>query len=353
MSENKARGMFANVANKKKSARAPVVGASEIEDGDKPFASGSGVKPAPASSPTPAAPGRDSQESGKEGGLLVLAPDLVRSWKFKDRTEAELLDDPVYKDLLSSVRDVGIIEPILVRRLPSPDKDGCQYEEIAGYKRLNAAKTVGIPIKALVVDVDDRQAALLQKHENSGRSNPSAWGRATHYLKLIDEGVFKTQTQLADAFDIDRSYLTNLLRVARKMPDDLIRSISIYKFGATSLIYLIGKLDAAGDSGREALIDRLVEFADDFNAKPEKASSIIDRAVESLQAADKLPASGIASTFRSQKGKTLSVKSKANQVAVTFHEAALSVATVDEIKSLVMDYLTEKGLSLEQVEKRK
>lgn len=116
---------------------------------------------------------------------------------------------------------------------------------------------------------------------------------------------------------------------------------------------MITKLDAVEGSAKEALIDRIVEFADDFNAKPEKASDIIDKAVASLSEDSRKVAGPASSVYQSQKGKTLTVKAKDNQVAVTFHEGALAVASVEDITDAITEYLAKKGLSLEQVQKKK
>lgn len=359
MSDSKARGMFANVADKKKSSkRGPLVSQNEIEDGDKPFASAKSAPSPSAVASKPSAPAVQSEHSpasavSKDGEYRVIDSKLIRTWKFKDRTVDELQHDPKYSELLASVRASGVLEPILVRALPEPDSNGCLYEGIAGFKRLSAATALGQSIRALVIDVDDVKGAVIQEQENAGRSEPSAWGRATNYLRLLDGGVYTTQTQLADGLDINKSYLSNLLRVARRMPEDLVKSLPLTKLGSTSLIYMITKLDAVEGSAKEALIDRIVEFADDFNAKPEKASDIIDKAVASLSEDSRKVAGPASSVYQSQKGKTLTVKAKDNQVAVTFHEGALAVASVEDITDAITEYLAKKGLSLEQVQKKK
>lgn len=361
VSENKPRGMFANVANRKKEsdkkARGPVVNPSEIEDGDKPFAQAATQRPASAGAKIAPSSRQSSAQSGglahtsdnSHGVYNVVDSKLICPWRYQDRTQEELEHDPKYAELLEGVRAHGVIEPLVVRELAEPNEDGCIYEEIVGFKRLTAAQSVGRSVPVLIVDDSDAACAVIQTQENAGRSDPSAWARAQHYLRLLDDGVFKTQNMLADSFGLDKTTVSKLLGVARKMPEDLRVSLDLHQFGSLSLRHMIAALDSEG----EQLVDRLVERADELMSKPHKAVAIIDRVVEEMRQESSPKVRPEPSVYRSQKGKTLTVKSSGDRVALTFHEAALAVASAEEITSAVTDYLAKKGLTLEQVAKKK
>ena len=358
MAEKKrGRGMFAATASKAaaKSKAGPVVSSEEYEDGEKPFAQKDSPSPSKAiggsASPIARKPVGGVKTAGSDKYEEVPAK-LIRSWSLKDRTLSELDDDPEYANLVRSVRAQGVIEPIIVRKLGSADKDGHLYEEIAGFKRLNAAKSVGINIPVIIHDLDDQAALRIQANENVGRSMPSAWSRALHYRALVESNVFETHGQLADSLDLNKSTLSNLLRVASGIPEDLVKSLKLHLVGSTSLIHLLSRINSVTGNDRERLIDRLVEFADEFNEKPEKAIRTIDKAWASLFER-KTESTAKPMVYQSQKGKTLSVKVSGDSMAVTLHQAALEVATHDELTQLVTDYLESKGLSLEEQRSKK
>lgn len=364
MSDSKARGMFASVAKKKSGEKAPaksVVSPEDYEDGDKPFsgssknrdavsATGSSSPSAPAMKVSRSADREAGSGTQKDSRFDVVPAESVRTWKFKDRTLGELQDDPEYATLVQSIRAKGVIEPLVVRKLPPGNATGHLYEEVAGFKRLTAAKSLGVQVPVVIHELTDQEALAIQQEENKGRSAPSAWSRALHYKSLLESGVYESQNQLADSLDLNKSTLSNLLRVAGGLPKDVTDSLKLHLFGMTSLVYMLTRINNAPDRQREEFVDRLVEHADEFNDRPEKAASIVDKAWASLFSREpdtkKKPV-----VYQSQKGKTLSIKSSADALSVTLHPAALEVATEDELTKLVTDYLSEKGLSLEEKKK--
>lgn len=353
MSEGrKPRGTFGAVgksvnkaANKTSRVSIP---ADEMEDGAKPFAgrqSGSGAITKVELSASADKPGSQlSGDSGSEGVYRVLPARMIRSWKFKDRRPEELDKDESYAELISSARVHGIIEPILVRETPAGSD--VPFEEIAGFKRLSAGKVLDISVPVIIRNMSDREATLIQKAENKGRSAPSAWSIAQHYLTLLEAGVYESQTQLADAHDINKGTLSNLLRVVRKMPEDLVKSIDMYALSGPSLIRLISAIDNFTGSP-EVIVDRLVEYADEINAKPEKTISIVDRAVASLVAGSAEPAPSKA-VYQSAKGKTLTVQTKPSGIQLTIHPSVVDLISADELTEMVTRHLADKGLTTER-----
>lgn len=344
MSENTRHGVFASVAKKKVKEGEKKPAVAEYEDGEKAF-------------PSPSTGQRASETTGKASaapspkvlGAVYdeVSPELVRTWRLKDRTIAELEDDPRYQELIDSVRVKGVLEPIIVRRLSPEVGSKHLYEEVAGFKRLTAAKNIGVNVPIVIREISDEEALSIQADENKGRSDPSAWSRGLHYARLIESEVYKTQSQLAASLNLERSTVSNLIRVASGMPEDVTKSLKLHRFGSTSLIHLLKRINEAPLNKRDDFIDRLVEHADEFNDKPDKALSIIDRAWAGLFSRDQQKKIK-PQVFQSQKGKALSIKSGGDSVALTLHSAALQVASEDELRSLITDFLTEKGLSLEE-----
>lgn len=95
-------------------------------------------------------------------GFVRLAPDRITL-----PAGREPLDNSLPPSFLNSVREHGILQPILVR------KTGADYELIAGARRLAAARTLALAdIPVVVIQASDEQAALIANAENNDRTNP-------------------------------------------------------------------------------------------------------------------------------------------------------------------------------------
>ena len=128
-------------------------------------------------------------------------------------------DDDKLNDLKASIKERGVLQPILVRR------KGSQYEVIAGERRLKAARALGLDeIPAIVRDVSDQEAFVIALIENIQREELNPVEEAEAYQKMIEEFGY-TQEAVAQSVGKDRSTVTNLLRIL-KLPSDVRNSIS-------------------------------------------------------------------------------------------------------------------------------
>lgn len=115
-------------------------------------------------------------------------------------------------DLSQSIREHGIVQPILVR--PRGDR----FEIIAGERRWRAAQRAGLDkVPVLVREVDDRTALELAIIENVQRADLNPLEEAAGYQQLIDEHQY-TQADLARVIGKSRSHVANTLRLM-KLPD--------------------------------------------------------------------------------------------------------------------------------------
>ncbi|MEP9387112.1 ParB/RepB/Spo0J family partition protein [Mesorhizobium sp. KR9-304] len=128
--------------------------------------------------------------------------------------------EPELADLAQSIREHGIVQPVLVRRKPNG-----KYEIIAGERRWRAAQRAGLnEIPVLVRDVDDRTALELAIIENVQRADLNPVEEAQGYQQLIDEHNY-TQADLGNVIGKSRSHVANTLRLL-KLPE-VIRDLLV------------------------------------------------------------------------------------------------------------------------------
>ncbi|MFC1855802.1 ParB/RepB/Spo0J family partition protein [Thermodesulfobacteriota bacterium] len=126
-------------------------------------------------------------------------------------------DEEKLNDLVASIKEKGIIQPIIVRRLVS---DRGNYEIISGERRWRACQKAGLTeISVIVKDVSDRESLELALIENIQREDLNAIEQAEGYKKLIDGFMF-TQEVLATSLGKSRVTIANSLRLL-KLPDDV------------------------------------------------------------------------------------------------------------------------------------
>ncbi|WP_306259269.1 ParB/RepB/Spo0J family partition protein [Pararhizobium sp. IMCC21322] len=122
------------------------------------------------------------------------------------------------EDLTRSVREKGIVQPILVRPQPGKPISDNRYEIIAGERRWRAAQAAGLhEIPVLIQAVSDKEALELAIVENVQRSDLNPIEEARGYQQLLD-GFDYTQQDLATVIGKSRSHVANTLRLL-KLPD--------------------------------------------------------------------------------------------------------------------------------------
>jgi ParB family chromosome partitioning protein len=144
-----------------------------------------------------------------EGGALSVMPlSQLQPGQYQPR---QMMDEQGLEELAQSIREQGVLQPILVRPLQAQANG--PYEIIAGERRFQAAKRAGLTDIPVIIKPLDNQAALaVALIENLQRQDLSALEEAQGISRLIDEFGL-THDQAAQAVGRSRSATTNLLRL--------------------------------------------------------------------------------------------------------------------------------------------
>ncbi len=116
-------------------------------------------------------------------------------------------DDSSLQELANSIKEHGIIQPLVLRRL------GDKYEIIAGERRYKASKLAGLTsVPAIISMLDDKKSAEVAIVENIQRKDLSAIEEAKSFKALLDKG-YLTQEELAKKMGLSQSAISNKMRL--------------------------------------------------------------------------------------------------------------------------------------------
>ena len=167
----------------------------------------------------------------------VSISDLVSS-KFQPR---KIFDENDLEDLISSIKERGIIQPIIVRK--SADQHS-KYEIIAGERRWLAAQKAGLhEVPVVITEVDDLKSLEFAIVENVQRSDLSAIEEARGYQRLIKEFSYD-QEKVAQFIGKSRSHIANFLRLLT-LPEEVLKLIETKKISSGHGKILVGLNNAA------------------------------------------------------------------------------------------------------------
>jgi ParB family chromosome partitioning protein len=143
--------------------------------------------------------------------LRQLPVDLLQRGKYQPRTH---MDQGALQELAASIKAQGVVQPIVVRPLPSAN-----YEIVAGERRWRAAQLAGLEtVPAVIRRIPDEAAIAIALIENIQRENLNPIEEANAFQRLIDE-FRMTHQQVAEAVGRSRAAVTNLLRLLTLNPD--------------------------------------------------------------------------------------------------------------------------------------
>lgn len=149
----------------------------------------------------------------ESGGIKKLPVEFIIANRANPRRS---FDPEQLEDLTNSIREKGVMSPLLVR----PSTDPNIFELIAGERRWRAAQKAGLhEVPVIVREVDDKEALELAIIENVQRADLNPLEEAMGYGQLIEQFEY-TQQDLAQVIGKSRSHVANTLRLL-KLPEDV------------------------------------------------------------------------------------------------------------------------------------
>ena len=187
---------------------------------------------------------------------LLSVSDLVPN-KYQPR---KIFDENNLEDLTNSIRERGMIQPIIVRKSA---EDISKFEIIAGERRWLAAQKAGLHnVPVVITEADDLKSLEFAIVENVQRHDLNPLEEAQGYKRLIDDFSYDHE-KVSKFIGKSRSHITNSLRLLT-LPDDVIKLIETQKLTAGHAKILVG-LDNASFVANKIIEKKLsVRQAENF-----------------------------------------------------------------------------------------
>jgi len=251
---------------------------------------------------------------------LSLSEIVPNRYQPRKNFDAESLDD-----LSNSIKERGVIQPIIVRESKS---ENSKYEIIAGERRWLAARKAGLhDIPVIITDVDDLKSLEFAIVENVQRHDLNPLEEAQGYKRLIDEFSYD-QEKVSKFIGKSRSYIANSLRLL-SLPPNVLNFVDNKKISAGHAKILVG-LDNA-----EFIANKIIEkklsvrqaenFVKIFKKKPNSTNRVKDPNINDLE-----------QSIIDKTGLNVSIKSNSkNKGTITFvyHDGDQLNKIIDVIKS--------------------
>lgn len=161
-------------------------------------------------------------QDGAAGGYRTVPLARITANPFQPRRE---FDPEALAELEASIRENGLLQPLVVRPAKEDAPAGSDWELVAGERRMRAVQRLGwAEVPVIVREMDDRTLLVLAIVENVQRAGLSPLEEAEGYRQLIEEFGY-TQKEVAESVGRERSTIANLLRLLH-LPASVQRLVS-------------------------------------------------------------------------------------------------------------------------------
>jgi ParB family chromosome partitioning protein len=158
--------------------------------------------------------------------VRMLDPKTVKASRWANRHEASF-SDAAFAELKAEIAAAGVnVQPVSVRPVLNGSTPGAAaYELVFGHRRHRACLELGLPLQAMVTQMDDRALFEAMERENRARKNLSAWEQGAMYKRALDEGLYPSQRKLSEALGVDVALVSKSLSLAR-LPDAVVAAFA-------------------------------------------------------------------------------------------------------------------------------
>ncbi|WP_375689924.1 plasmid partitioning protein RepB [Pseudooceanicola sp. LIPI14-2-Ac024] len=153
----------------------------------------------------------------KSRALEEVPADLIDSAGLRDRLGE---DREEFERLKDSLRDYGQQVPVMLRH--DPNYEG-RYQVVYGRRRVAALKELGMPVKAMIRQINDRDLIVVQGQENANRRDLTFIEKANFARQMV--ALEFDRKVICDALNIDKTVISRMLQVADAVPLPLIQAI--------------------------------------------------------------------------------------------------------------------------------
>jgi ParB family chromosome partitioning protein len=197
-----------------------------------------------------------------KGVRLISADEIVPS-PYANR-HALNFGTLAFRLLLEEIKSAGgNIQPVKVRPLAQP-KGNARYELVYGHRRHEACRQLGLPVLALVDNVDDRVMFVEMDRENRSRLDLSPWEQGVMYKRGLDMNLFSSLRALSEEIGLNVSTVSRAVALA-ELPQEIIDAFN----SPMELQYRWAKLiSQALNSDREGVLKRAEQLRSEKGTLP-------------------------------------------------------------------------------------
>lgn len=190
-------------------------------------------------------PNKEEKEKNslKKEAIFFVETEKVKPNPYQPRKE---MDENSLKDLASSIKKYGILQPLIVTKVEKETPTGLiyEYQLVAGERRLRAAKIVGLPsVPVIIKEPTEKEKLEISIIENVQRENLNPIEKAEAFSRLSKEFNLN-HFDIAKMIGISREAVTNSLRLL-KLPEEIKKAIKSGKISEGHGIALLMAKDEA------------------------------------------------------------------------------------------------------------
>lgn len=254
-------------------------------------------------------------------GVQLLDPSRVAPSRWANR-DPRHFEGVQFEAFVAEIRSSGgNVQPIKVR--PVKGRADADYEIAFGHRRHRACLVAGLPVRAEVVELDDRVLFAEMDRENREREDLSPWEQGMMYCRALDEDLFPSLRQMAEQLGVDAGNASRAIALAR-LPQAVVAAFASpfdlqFRFAGT-----LGK---ALQKDPEAVLSRAGQLAK-LDPKPD-AGEVFRRLLSEPKAASRARIEKIR-----RAGKEVATLTRsASRTLIEFPKGALSEGQFEELKT--------------------